>query len=127
VASTAKVEVPNRALQVIEWSDLRRVFEVEAGDAVDAHVATFYYPHWVAGANGQVLSTRPAGDGTLLIALPPQKAVVTLEFREPMRSRLSATISIISWTLIASLLIFDSLTSKRRDHGPIRRDATNQS
>lgn len=124
-ATTAKVEARKRELRVIEWSDLRRVFEVEAGEAIDARVATFYYPHWLAEANGQTLSTRPSTDGTLLIALPPQKVVVNLEFREPPRVRLSAPISIISWTLISWLLIFGSFTSKRRDHGPIRRDATN--
>ena len=124
-ATSAKVAVLNRAVRVIEWSEQKRVFEVEAGEAVDARVATFYYPHWVAETNSQFLSTRPAGDGTLLIAVPPQKVVVNLEFREPVRSKLSATISIISWTLIASLLIFDLLTSKRRDYDPIRRDATN--
>jgi 6-pyruvoyl-tetrahydropterin synthase-like protein len=125
--AAARVEAPNRGVQINEWSDLRRVFTVEAGETVEARVATFYYPHWIAEANGQPLSTRPSSDGTLLIALPPQKLVVSVEFREPARSKLSATISIISWTLIASLLIFDSLTSKRRDHGPIRRDATTQS
>jgi hypothetical protein len=122
-----KVEVPNRQLRVIEWSDLKRVFEVEAGPAAEARVATFYYPHWIAEADGRALSIRPANDGTLLIALPPQKVVVNLEFREPVRTKLSATISIISWTLIGSLLIFGSFKRKRRDHEPIRRDATHQS
>jgi uncharacterized membrane protein len=126
-ASTAKIETLNRPLRIIEWSDLKRVFEVEAGTATDARVATFYYPHWVAVANGQTLSVRPADDGTLLIALPPQKVLVSLEFHEPLRSKLSATISIISWTLIASLFIFGSFSRKRRDYEPIRRDATNQS
>ena len=126
-ASTAKIETLNRTLRIIEWSDLKRVFEVEAGTATDARVATFYYPHWVAHANGQTLSVRPADDGALLIALPPQKVLVSLEFHEPLRSKLSATISIISWTLIASLLIFGSISRKRRDHEPIRRDATPQS
>jgi len=122
-----KIDAPNRQFSVIEWSDLKRVFEVEAGPAAEVRVATFYYPHWVAEANGHALSIRPANDGTLLIALPPQKVVVNLEFREPLRTKLAATISIISWTLVGSLLIFGSFSRKRRDHEPIRRDATNQS
>jgi hypothetical protein len=122
IATTAKVEAPNRELRVIEWNDLKRVFAVEAGEAVEARVATFYYPHWVAEANGQPLSVRPANDGTLLIALPPQQVVVNLEFREPARTKISAGVSIFSWTLIASLLIFGSFSSKRRDMS--RSDAT---
>jgi len=125
--TTQKIEVPDRQLRVIQWSDLKRVFEVEAGPAAEARVATFYYPHWVAEVDGQALSIRPASDGTLLIALPPQKVVVNLEFREPARTKLSAMISIISWTLVGSLLIFGSFSRKRRDHEPIRRDATPQS
>lgn len=118
------VEAPNRQIHVIEWNDIRRAFEVEAGEAGEARVATFYYPHWVAEANGKALSIRPANDGTLLIALPPQKTVVKLEFREPSSTRISATISIIGWTLVGSLIIFGSFSRKRRDHEPIRRDAT---
>jgi hypothetical protein len=123
-STTAKVEAPHRDLRVIEWTDLKRVFAVEAGEAVEARVATFYYPHWVAEANGQPLAVRAANDGALLIALPPQQVVVNLEFREPARTKISAIISIFSWTLIASLLIFGSFSSKRRDHEPIRCNAT---
>jgi len=122
-----KIEAPSRQLHVIQWTDRKRVFEVAAGPAAEARVATFYYPHWVAEVDGQALSIRPASDGTLLIALPPQKVVVNLEFREPARTKLSAMISIISWTLVGSLLIFGSFSRKRRDHEPIRRDATPQS
>ena len=124
--SIARVEAPRREVHIVEWSNLRRVFAVEAGEAVDARVATFYYPHWVAEANGETLSVRAANDGTLLIALPPQKAVVKLEFREPARTKISAIISIISWTLIGSVFIFVSFANERRDHDQIRRDATNQ-
>jgi len=123
--TTAKVEAPNRESRIIEWSDLKRVFEVEPGEAVDARVATFYYPHWIATANGQTLSTHPGNDGALLITLPPQKVVVNVEFREPSRTNLSAAISIISWTLVGLLLIFGSVNRQRRDHDCIRRDATN--
>ena len=122
-----KIEAPSRQVRVVQWTDQKRVFEIAAGPAAEARVATFYYPHWVAEVDGQSLSIRPASDGPLLIALPPQKVVVNLEFREPARTKLSATISIISWTLVGSLLIFGSFSRKRRDHEPIRRDATPQS
>jgi 6-pyruvoyl-tetrahydropterin synthase-like protein len=123
--STTKVEASGRATRVTNWDNLRRTFEVEAGAPIAARVAMFYYPHWIATANGQILPVQPAADGTLSISLPAEKVVVNLEFREPPRTKVSVPISIISWTFIASLLIFGSLTSKRRDHESIRRDATN--
>jgi uncharacterized membrane protein len=122
-ATAAKVEVANREVRVIEWSDLKRVFEVEAGKPAEARVASFFYPHWTANANSQALAIRPATDGTTLISLPPEKTIVQLEFREPLRTKISATISIISWTLISVLIIFSSFI-ERLHHEPIatRRD-----
>jgi hypothetical protein len=116
--TTTAVEAGNRAVHIDEWSDLKRSFDIEAGAPSEARVATFYYPHWVANANGQALPTRPAADGALLISLPSERVTVNLEFREPARRKLSAAASIISWTLVASLLIFGAFVRKRRDHEP---------
>ncbi|HVS82272.1 MAG TPA: 6-pyruvoyl-tetrahydropterin synthase-related protein [Pyrinomonadaceae bacterium] len=113
-AMLAKIEAGRRAIRINEWNDLRRSFEVESGPVLEARVSTFYYPHWSATANGQVLLTRPAADGALLISLPPERVTVDLRFREPQRARISVAISIISWTLLASLLIFGSFVSQRR-------------
>jgi hypothetical protein len=48
-------------------------------------------------------------------------------FAHPRAPKLSGVLSIISWTLLASLLIFGSFARKRRDHESIanRRDAAN--
>lgn len=126
-SETARVEASGRAIHISEWDDLQRTFEVEAGTPVDARLATFYYPHWTATANGNVLSTRPAADGALLISLPPERVTVNLQFREPFRAKLSGVISIVSWTLLASFLIFGAFARKRRDHESIitRRNPTN--
>jgi 4-amino-4-deoxy-L-arabinose transferase-like glycosyltransferase len=120
----AKIDAGERAVRITEWTNLSRTFEVESGWAVEAHVATFYYPHWIATANGQALSTRSAADGALLISLPPERVTVNLRFREPARARLSSVVSIISWTLLASFLIFGSFVSQ---HEPIetRREPSN--
>ena len=125
--NAAKIEADGRAIQISEWRDLKRTFDVEAGAPVEARVATFYYPHWLAMANGQVLPTRADANGALLISLPANRVTVNLEFREPPRAKLSGALSIISWTLLASLLIFGSFARKRRDHESIatRRDAAN--
>src|SRR5258708_6648451 len=121
----AKIDAGDRAVRITEWNDLSRTFEVETGRAREAHVATFYYPHWTATANGQALSVRPAADGALSISLPPERVTVNLRFREPSRAKLSSVISIISWTLLASFLIFGAFVSQ---HEPIeaRRESSNQ-
>ncbi|MFS8086888.1 MAG: hypothetical protein ACMG6H_14740, partial [Acidobacteriota bacterium] len=89
------------------------------GPSTDARVSIFYYPHWTATANGRVLATRPGADGALLISLPAEGATINLEFREPPRTKVSTVASIISWTLLAALLIFGSFANRRRQHDSI--------
>lgn len=122
-----KVRVEGRSARIEHWSDLKRTFEVEAGPGTEARVSTFYYPHWIATADGRILRTRPAADGALLISLPPERVVVNLQFREPTRVRVSNAISIISWTLLAGLLIFGEFVSQRRRREPLepRREPHN--
>ena len=111
-AIPARIDAGERALRITEWNDLSRTFEVEAGSVAEARVSTFYYPHWIATANGHALFTRPAADGALLISLPPERVTVNLRFREPSRAKLSGAVSIISWTLLASFLIFGAFVSQ---------------
>ncbi|HMH45606.1 MAG TPA: 6-pyruvoyl-tetrahydropterin synthase-related protein [Pyrinomonadaceae bacterium] len=118
-APLAKVETGVRASHIIEWSDTTRSFFVDSGAPVEARVATFYYPHWLATANGRKLQTHPASDGALLIDVPADSVTVNLEFREPSRTKIANIASIFSWTLIASVLILVTFASARRDHEPI--------
>ncbi|MFN2576310.1 MAG: 6-pyruvoyl-tetrahydropterin synthase-related protein [Pyrinomonadaceae bacterium] len=117
--SSAKAAAGARATRVIAWDDAERSFFVEAGAAAQARVATFYYPHWVAMADGEPVRTHAAPDGALLIDLPSHAATVNLEFREPARTKIADICSIISWTLIAAVLIFGRLAFTRRDYEPI--------
>jgi hypothetical protein len=122
-AIPARIDADERTIRINEWTDLSRTFEVESGRALEAHVSTFYYPHWIATANGQAFSTRPAADGALLISLPPERVTVNLQFREPSRAKLSVVVSIISWTLLASFLIFGAFKSQHEPIEAKRRDA----
>jgi hypothetical protein len=114
----AQIEAGNRSAQTRNWGPLNRSFEVGSGSSMDARVATFYYPHWVAFANGKSLATRPGADGALMILLPPEAATIDLEFHEPTRAKVSVVVSIISWTLLAVLLIFGSFATTRRQYDP---------
>jgi hypothetical protein len=117
-AAGAKVEAAGRTIHITQWSDTKRTFEVEAGQPVEAHIATFYYPHWKTIVNGQAQPTQLASDGALAVSLPATATNVTLEFREPARTKFSAGAAIISWTLVTSLFIFGMLANKRRDYEP---------
>ena len=97
------VETKDRQVVVNEWTAEHRSFEVAAGEAGDARVRTFYYPHWVATSTGRALPTRPDSDGALLISLPSGAASVSLDFREPKRSQTSAILSALSSLFIGFL------------------------
>ncbi|OLE51245.1 MAG: hypothetical protein AUG51_23720 [Acidobacteria bacterium 13_1_20CM_3_53_8] len=101
------VEAGQRAVVINEWQPERRVFHVEAGAAATARVRTFYYPLWVATANGKPLETHPSRDGALLISLPADAATVQLELREPLRTRISSIVSVVGWALIVALLLWE--------------------
>jgi hypothetical protein len=98
-------EAGDRHIKIESWAPEKRVFHVEAGDAKEARVRTFFYPHWIATAGGQLLRTRPDNEGALMISLPPQAADITLAFREPARTRYAAVLTAIGWACVAGLFL----------------------
>ncbi|MGH9970738.1 MAG: 6-pyruvoyl-tetrahydropterin synthase-related protein [Pyrinomonadaceae bacterium] len=114
--NSAQVEAGQRSVGVVSWQALKRTFQVDPGEEIEARIRTLYFPHWVAVGNGQALATRPAADGALLVSLPAEAVTVSLEFREPGRTRVFAVISAICWTLLCLLLIFGSFNRMRREH-----------
>lgn len=113
---TANLEAPPREIRITRWEPEQRAFEVAPGAATLARVWTYYYPHWTATSGGQQLPTRAADDGTLLIELPAQATSVTLEFREPLRTRLSVWLSGIGCLSIAILIIFSLRKRAAREY-----------
>lgn len=101
------VEAGDRSYAIKSWQAEERLFEVGAGAQTEVRVRTFYYPHWVALADGKQLETRPAEDGALLVKLPAQAVSVHLKFQEPARTRYAAAIAALGWTLILALFIFN--------------------
>jgi hypothetical protein len=99
-----EIDSGSRPSTVTRWEPLKRTFHLTAGDQVEARVRTFYYPHWKATANGEILPTRPAPDGALLVSASKEAATITLEFREPARvrwARVSVTLALVMLTLLA--------------------------
>jgi hypothetical protein len=102
------VEAGSRSFEVDSWEPERRVFRVSPGPSGDIRVRTFFYPHWVATANGASLSVRPDQDGALLITIPETAVSVILEFKEPTRVRLAVYFSFIGWVAIAGLALLSA-------------------
>src|SRR5207249_7114166 len=77
---SAQVEAGDRAVKIESWTGQSRVFHVAAGDASEARIETFFYPHWRASAGDRRLAVHPDQNGALLVALPKEPAEINLEF-----------------------------------------------
>ena len=109
------VEAGDRQVVVNNWGPEHRSFEVSAGTASELRLRTFYYPLWVATSAGRVLSTRPDGDGALLISLPANHTLptpVNLDFREPLRARVAVGVSVFGWLFIGLMAFAQMLRPK---------------
>jgi hypothetical protein len=102
---SSPVEAGDRLLTIQSWEPERRVFSVSAGQAIDARVRTFFYPHWKASVGGRPLAVHPDPNGALVVALPAESSTVTLEFREPLRVRYATGLTILGWVFIGALLL----------------------
>jgi uncharacterized membrane protein len=100
-----EVEAAPRPIAVNSWLPEARRFSIAAGDVTEARVKTFYYPHWTATSEGEVLKTRADKDGALLISLPERAVSVDLVFKEPARTRASAIASLAGFVFIGALAI----------------------
>lgn len=98
-----EVEVAGREVNVSSWQPEHRKFSVSEGQATEARVRTFYYPHWIAKSDAGVLPTRSDTDGVLLISLPQDATSVELDFCEPRRTKFSTISSLGGLIVIGSL------------------------
>lgn len=104
-----EIEAQGREVTITSWQAQHRSFQIGEGPETEVRTKTFYYPHWIATANGKPLKTRPADDGALLIALPDEAATVELNFCEPPRVAWANGVSLVTWlafTVCGLLLLF---------------------
>src|SRR5262249_48532029 len=102
-AMNTAVDAADRAVTVQSWTPESRRFSIAAGNATEARVKTFYYPHWIAKSREQLLRTRADKDGALLLSLPHEAVSVDLEFVEPRRSQVSSYASLAGLIFIGGL------------------------
>jgi hypothetical protein len=99
------VEAPNRSVNVIEWSDERKIFSIEPGQDTDVRLKTYYYPYWLAFAKNHQLVTTPADDGALMVKVPSEKTTITVTFIEPLSTYISSLVSTLALLMIVLLLV----------------------
>lgn len=102
---TVEVNAAERAVSVHSWTPERRRFSVAVGNATEARVRTFHYPHWTASSGNQRLATRADKDGVLLVSLPADAVTVDLVFEEPRRSHVSSAVSLAGLVFIGLLAV----------------------
>jgi uncharacterized membrane protein len=102
---TVEVDANDRAVSVQSWTPERRRFSVAAGNATEARVRTFYYPHWTARSGNQQLHTRPDKEGVLLVSLPAEAVTVDVVFEEPRRTQVSSAVSLAGLLFIGALAV----------------------
>jgi len=112
-----RVNSASRPVALDTWEPEHRVFTLQPGAEREVRVQTFYYPLWTATAGQQALTTRPADDGALLVTVPPEKTVVTLDFQEPARVHKFRLVSLAGWFLILLTAIQGLLQTRR--HNPL--------
>ena len=101
----SQLEIPGRTTQIDSWEPEARSFRVGSGPPGYARVRTFYYPYWIATAQGQRLATSPAEDGALLISVPAQAVSIELRFTEPLRVHAAAVITALGWLGIIGIVV----------------------
>lgn len=102
------IDAGTREVTIKNWGSLDRTFSVGEGVENQARIRTYNYPHWQAfilkdGARIQT-TTSSETDGTLLVAIPPEKAEVELVFVEPVRTKIAVWISLVGWLVICGFL-----------------------
>jgi hypothetical protein len=91
------VDTGSRQASVKDWSAEHKVFTIEPGPATEVRLKVFYYPYWVATANGTRLATNPADDGAILVSVPAgEGTLIDVRFVEPSSTRASAVVSLVA-------------------------------
>lgn len=99
------VEAGDRQVTIDSWAPEHRVFHIGEGKATSARVRTFFYPHWLATADGRPLAVTHDKEGAVVISLPGKQVTVSMDFREPARARYARVLTFGGWILIGLLVI----------------------
>ena len=93
-----------RRIEVFNWQNQNRHFQVDEGPPTTIRVATFYYPNWQAVVNGQAVDVGKDENGAITLPISEQSSDIVLYFREPVLYSVMSMISVIVWTTMILIL-----------------------
>jgi uncharacterized membrane protein len=111
-----QVLAESREVKINVWKPENRQFVISSGTALNARLATFYYPHWHAEVNGNPVEIQKADDGTMLIPLENKQSSVKIFFQEPWLIKIGSILSILTWLGLFSGLVKISLFSSKSNY-----------
>lgn len=89
-----------RKTSISNWGHETREFTVAPGEPTNIAVATFYYPFWKARINGIDAAVEKGANGEIIIPVSGERSSVDLTFEEPVKVRVAAFVSFLSWILL---------------------------
>ncbi len=101
-----KVLAGERSIKINSWKADERIFEISEGNTENVRVATFYYPHWKATVNGNLVAVGKDENGVILIPVSNEKSVVRLHFQEPLAVKIASLFSLFTWVLLCAAILF---------------------
>lgn len=100
-----RVKIGERVVEIESWDPTERTFRVQAGEAMNARIATFYYPHWRATINDGRVEVSMDANGVILIPIPADEVQVKLYFEEPKYMLAATATSGLAWFVVAFVWI----------------------
>ena len=92
-----------------------KIARVAAGSGAELLLPVFYYPHWKASVNGQLVTVQSNDNGVVKVPITSDPVTVKLYFEEPLKSSITRWISLTTWFAFAFLFVLRfSRTAFRR-------------
>jgi hypothetical protein len=95
-----------RKVDIAGWELESKAFTVQAGEAMNVRVKSFYYPIWQATVNGQAVELGKDENGVITVPVSDAVSRVQLNFVEPESNIVAFWISAFTWLSPLIVLAF---------------------
>jgi hypothetical protein len=105
-----RVATDGRDFEVLEWTAEHRAIRL-SGSAIPTVVrlATFYYPHWEARANGSSIPIDKDENGAMTVNAPAEETTLEISFEEPQKVTVARYFSVVVWAAMIGFLFYAAM------------------